>query len=75
MGMTKAELKLGGIYSNGKKRETIRKIVEFVACPVYLNEGPCVRYLVLKGLRPEVGNEYTITRGSFAKWAHHRVVE
>lgn len=71
--MKQNEIKTGETYSNGKKRETVRKLLGFPTCPNDLETSFCVRYLVLKGLRPEVGKEYTITLRSFAKWAHHQV--
>jgi hypothetical protein len=71
--MYQDELTVGETYSNGKKREAIRKVLGFPACPSDWETASCVRYLVLKGLRPEVGREYTITLRAFAKWAHHRV--
>ena len=73
--MYQDELKTGEIYSNGKKRESVRKIMGFPSCPHDLIARNCVRYLVLRGLRPEVGKEFTITLRSFMKWAHHRVNE
>ena len=73
MRMTQNEIKVGAVYSNGKNRETVRKVLGFPACPSDLIAAICVRYLVLKGLRPEVGMSFTITRRAFAKWAHHVV--
>jgi hypothetical protein len=73
--MYQNELAISKIYSNGKKRESLRKIVKFVPCPIAITEGYCIRYLTLKGRRSEVGHEYTITRRAFAKWAHHEAME
>ena len=70
--MFQTELKVGEIYSNGKKRETVRQVLGFHACPGNLVSFFCVRYLVIKGLRSDVGRVFTITRRAFAKWAHHQ---
>ena len=67
--MLQGDLRIGQIYSNGKKRESIRKIVDFVTCSMDLQVERCVRYLVIKGLKPDVGMQFTMTRRSFARWA------
>jgi hypothetical protein len=72
--MNQDELEIGGIYSNGKERESVSQITGFIRCPGDYVDINCVRYRVIKGLRPKVGKEFTITRQAFARWAHHRVV-
>jgi hypothetical protein len=67
--MDQADLQIGKFYTNGKKRESIRQLIQFLECPVDWETKMCIRYLVIKGLKPEVGREYTITRKAFAKWA------
>jgi hypothetical protein len=74
MELNQSDLVVGKTYTNGKKRETIRKVLGFPSCPGNWETKICVRYLVLKGLRPEVGTEFTITRRSFAKWASREVM-
>jgi hypothetical protein len=67
--MNRSDLIIGKVYSNGKKRETIRRILGFPYCPSDWVASICVRYLVIKGNRLEIGKEYTITCRSFVKWA------
>jgi hypothetical protein len=71
--MQQSVLEVGRCYTNGKKRETIRKILGFPACHGDWMEAICVHYLVIKGLSSEVGKAYTITQRSFARWAHREV--
>lgn len=73
MGMSQYDLKIGIEYSNGKKRESVRRLLGFPACENHWTESVCVRYLVIKGSRLEVGKEYTVSRRRFARWVHHEV--
>jgi hypothetical protein len=73
----KSEIKLGGMFTNGKG--TIREIVG--VGPYLLYDGQmdtdCVRYkLIAKKLGPHsIGSEQNCTRQSFASWAKKLVSE
>jgi hypothetical protein len=73
--MSWIEIEKGKIYSNGKARRELRKVLGFPFCPAYVAPATCVRYLVVESwCQSLVGIEQTITLKSFVKWAKREVV-
>lgn len=76
--MKKSEIKLGGIYSNGKsgryyqEREIIGEGAEFVLYHGQ-EETDNIRYRVVNGKNGHAEKEGNMTRSSFATWAKNIV--
>ena len=65
--MRKDEIQIGKTYTNGKKREIIRQVVNFSDNPYYMH------FKTIKGF---AGNDYcAVLKTSFAKWAKSEVKE
>jgi hypothetical protein len=65
--MKVSEIEAGKMYTNGKKREIVRKVTRLSTNPFYLY------FETIKGFP---GNDkYAVLRESFAKWAKAEVKE
>lgn len=70
--MRKDEIQVGKTYTNGKKRESIRRVTKLIRNDEY--EPYFVYFIVIKG--PYSGRgEFDILAYSFAKWAKAEVME
>ena len=65
--MKVSEIQIGKVYTNGKKREIIRRITRYSFNPYY------VYFETLKGFAG--GDRYAVLKTSFARWAKAEVTD